>query len=198
MPVCRLGTNWRIGGGFTPDRAQAEALRCIAARLLKPPVIEHIRFTGAVLEIELAIIGAVEGVRHQSFGLLAIETGTFFDEPALIDFIATMKDSGGTAHLMGVISDGGVHGHINHVLAAAQALSRAGITVAVHAITDGRDVAPKSAQDFIGQLVERLPERAYVATVIGRYYAMDRDKRWERVKLAYDALVHGIGEQSND
>ncbi|MCA8881046.1 MAG: 2,3-bisphosphoglycerate-independent phosphoglycerate mutase [Rhodobacteraceae bacterium] len=125
---------------------------------------------------------------------LAIENGSFFEEAALKEFIASLKASGGTAHLMGVISDGGVHGHIEHTLAAARALSQAGVTVAVHAITDGRDVAPKSAQNFIGQLVERLPERAFVATVIGRYYAMDRDNRWERVQKAYDAMICGKGE----
>ena len=123
---------------------------------------------------------------------LAIEDGSFFSNPALLDFIATLKKSGGSAHLMGVISDGGVHGHISHLQAAARALSDAGLPVAIHAITDGRDVPPKSALDYIGDL--KLPDNSSISTVIGRYYAMDRDHRWDRVKFAFDAVVHSRGD----
>ena len=124
---------------------------------------------------------------------LAIEDGSFFKNPALLDFIDRLKASGGTAHLSTLVSDGGVHGHINHIIAAAQAVTGAGVPVLVHALTDGRDVPPQSAADFINDLQARLPEGAQVATVIGRYYAMDRDNRWERVQLAYEAMVHGKG-----
>ncbi len=124
---------------------------------------------------------------------LAIEDGSFFKNPALLDFIDKLKASGGTAHLSTLVSDGGVHGHINHIIAAAQVITDAGVPVLVHALTDGRDVPPKSAGDFINDLEHRLPEGAKVATVIGRYYAMDRDNRWERVQLAYEAMVHGKG-----
>lgn len=124
---------------------------------------------------------------------LAIEDGSFFTNPALVAFTEKLKASGGTAHLMGVISDGGVHGHITHVLAACRALTQAGVPVALHAITDGRDVAPTSAAGFVTTLLAALPEGARVATLIGRYYAMDRDNRWERVKTAYDAMVLGLG-----
>ena len=124
---------------------------------------------------------------------LAIEDGSFFKNPALLDFIDKLKASGGTAHLSTLVSDGGVHGHINHIIAAAQVITDAGVSVLVHALTDGRDVPPKSAGDFINDLENRLPEGAKVATVIGRYYAMDRDNRWERVQLAYEAMVHGKG-----
>ncbi|WP_212523073.1 2,3-bisphosphoglycerate-independent phosphoglycerate mutase [Actibacterium sp. MT2.3-13A] len=126
---------------------------------------------------------------------LAIEEGSFFGNAALQDFIARVKAAGGTAHLMGLISDGGVHGHISHVLAAARAIVGAGVPVAIHALTDGRDVAPKSADRFIAALEAGLPEGAHVASVIGRYYAMDRDNRWERVSLAYHAMVNGLGEE---
>ena len=126
---------------------------------------------------------------------LAIEDGSFFDNEAIGDFIATLKDTDGTAHLMGVVSDGGVHGHLDHMLAAARAVTDAGVPVLIHAITDGRDVAPKSADAFVADLVERLPEGAEVATVIGRYFAMDRDNRWERVSAAYHAIVGGEAEQ---
>ncbi|MEI4487928.1 2,3-bisphosphoglycerate-independent phosphoglycerate mutase [Frigidibacter sp. MR17.14] len=129
---------------------------------------------------------------------LAIEDGSFFDNAALKAFCATLKASGGTAHLMGVVSDGGVHGHIEHVLAACRAVTATGVPVALHAITDGRDVAPSSAAGFVADLVARLPEGARVATVIGRYYAMDRDNRWERVGRAYDAMVKAEGGTATD
>ena len=127
---------------------------------------------------------------------LAIEDGSFAANPALLDFVGKLQASGGTAHLMGVISDGGVHGHLNHVLAACRALSAAGVPVALHAITDGRDVAPNSAAEFIAALTLALPRGAKVASVIGRYWAMDRDTRWERVARAYDAMVHGTGSSA--
>ena len=127
---------------------------------------------------------------------LAIEDGSFFENTALQDFIAKVKDTGGTAHMMGLVSDGGVHGHLDHIVAAAQAITRAGVPVALHAITDGRDVAPKSAYTYVGELEEKLPEGAKVVTVCGRYFAMDRDNRWERVSEAYGAMIKGEGRES--
>ncbi|WP_170365849.1 2,3-bisphosphoglycerate-independent phosphoglycerate mutase [Ruegeria arenilitoris] len=128
---------------------------------------------------------------------LAIEDGSFFENAALQDFIAKVKSAGGTAHLMGLVSDGGVHGHLNHIVAAAKAITEAGVPVALHAITDGRDVAPKSALDFLAELERRLPAFARIVTVSGRYYAMDRDNRWERVGRAYDAIIKGRGGQAD-
>ncbi len=124
---------------------------------------------------------------------LAIEDGTFAKNEALLGFAARLKATGGTAHLMGVVSDGGVHGHLNHVLAAARAITALGVPVALHAITDGRDVAPDSAASFVEQLQVSLPKGAKVATVIGRYWAMDRDNRWERVERAFQAIAHAKG-----
>ncbi len=129
---------------------------------------------------------------------LAIETGSFFQNEALLAFIARLKVTGGTAHLIGVVSDGGVHGHIVHVLAAARAVAQAGVPVVLHAITDGRDVAPSSALGFMRELVDGLPAGARVGTVIGRYWAMDRDTRWERVERAFRAMVQGQGEAAPD
>ncbi|SDE05479.1 2,3-bisphosphoglycerate-independent phosphoglycerate mutase [Ruegeria marina] len=126
---------------------------------------------------------------------LAIEDGSFFGNAALLDFIARTRASGGTAHLMGLVSDGGVHGHLNHIVAAAQAITNAGVPVALHAITDGRDVAPKSAYGYVAELEDRLPEGARIVTVTGRYFAMDRDNRWERVQEAYDAMIKGRGRE---
>lgn len=125
---------------------------------------------------------------------LAVEDGSFFRNEALATFIGRLKATGGRAHLMGVVSDGGVHGHITHVLAAAKAVTDAGVPVILHAITDGRDVAPQSAAKFISELQVRLPVGAQIGTVIGRYYAMDRDKRWERVQQAYNAIIAGQGQ----
>ena len=127
---------------------------------------------------------------------LAIEEGTFATEPALTDFIATLQGTGGAAHLMGVVSDGGVHGHIVHLLAAARAVAGAGVPVVIHAITDGRDVAPASGAEFIARLLAGLPVGARIGTVIGRYRAMDRDNRWERVETAYRAMAEGKGPRA--
>ena len=129
---------------------------------------------------------------------LAIEDGSFFGNDTLGSFIARLKETGGSAHLMGVISDGGVHGHIRHVLAAAKAVSDAGVPVVIHAITDGRDVPPQSAKGFVTELQGNLGNGCRIGTVIGRYYAMDRDNRWERVERAYRAIVAGQGEAAAD
>jgi 2,3-bisphosphoglycerate-independent phosphoglycerate mutase len=125
---------------------------------------------------------------------LAVEDGSFAQNPELLAFAAKVKAAGGTAHLMGVASDGGVHGHITHVIAAARALTALGLPVALHAITDGRDVAPSSAEPFIADLEAALPPGARIATVIGRYWALDRDNRWERVSRAYQAIVNARSE----
>jgi 2,3-bisphosphoglycerate-independent phosphoglycerate mutase len=124
---------------------------------------------------------------------LAIEDGSFAKNPRLVAFIDRLKTTGGTAHLMGVISDGGVHGHITQVIAACKAVADAGVPVVLHAITDGRDVAPSSAQGFFDTLLAALPQGVQIGTVTGRYFAMDRDNRWDRVSTAYDAMIHAKG-----
>lgn len=125
---------------------------------------------------------------------LSIEDKSFAKQDALVAFLNTLKASGGAAHLMGVVSDGGVHGHIEHIKAAVAACDAAGVPAVVHAITDGRDVAPASAGEFMAELAASLPKSARIGTVIGRYFAMDRDNRWERVEQAFDAMVLGKGE----
>ncbi len=124
---------------------------------------------------------------------LAIKDGSLAENDVLQDFITTLKTSGGTAHLLALVSDGGVHGHISHIIAAAKILVDAGIPVLIHAMTDGRDVAPESAAGFMADLIGCLPDGVQIATVIGRYYAMDRDNRWERVQLAYQAMINAKG-----
>jgi len=124
---------------------------------------------------------------------LAIEEGAFATHQPLLDFVETLKQTGGTAHVMGLVSDGGVHGHLTHMIAAVRALRAQGIPVVIHALTDGRDVAPRSALGYFETLQAALPDGATIATVSGRYYAMDRDNRWDRVAKAYEAIVQGKG-----
>src|SRR5262249_29187802 len=118
--------------------------------------------------------------------------------PALIDLIAKLKKSGGVCHLLGLGSPGGVHSHQDHAAALAHILVKAGVPTPVHALTDGRDTPPQSAGDDLKRLAAALPKEARIATVCGRYYAMDRDKRWERVKKAYDAIVEAEGPRFPD
>lgn len=124
---------------------------------------------------------------------LAIEEGTFAKNPPLVDFIERLQGTGGTAHLMGVVSDGGVHGHLNHMIAAVRALDAAGVSVVIHAITDGRDVAPRSALGYLETLEAALPAGARIGTLTGRYFALDRDNRWDRVATAAAAVLRGDG-----
>ncbi|WP_299293838.1 2,3-bisphosphoglycerate-independent phosphoglycerate mutase [uncultured Tateyamaria sp.] len=124
---------------------------------------------------------------------LAIEDGSFFHNAQLVAWIAAIKEAGGRAHLMGVVSDGGVHGHISHMIAAAKACVDAGLEVLIHAVTDGRDVAPKSALGYLETLNAALPVGARIVTLTGRYFALDRDNRWDRVETAFRAMVQADG-----
>jgi 2,3-bisphosphoglycerate-independent phosphoglycerate mutase len=128
----------------------------------------------------------------------AIANGEIARMPAVVDFIGRLKQSGGTCHLLGLVSPGGVHSHQNHAVALAKILTDAGIPVVVHALTDGRDTPPQAAAEYLKTFTAALPPAVKVVTVIGRYYAMDRDKRWERVAKAYDAIVAGEGAHFAD
>ncbi len=131
---------------------------------------------------------------------VAVRTGELAKNEELLASINFAKENKKPLHLLGLVSDGGVHSHINHLKAIIDVCKNEGLSeVYVHAFTDGRDCDPKSGLGFIKELQEHLEKNVgKIATVTGRYYAMDRDKRWERVKIAYDALVNGIGEQSTD
>ncbi|MES2430643.1 MAG: 2,3-bisphosphoglycerate-independent phosphoglycerate mutase [Bacteroidota bacterium] len=131
---------------------------------------------------------------------VAIRSGEFQSNEKLLQSIAYAKDNNKTLHLLGLVSDGGVHSHINHIKAIADVCKSKGFdNLLIHAFTDGRDTDPKSGLAFLTELQDHLNiSTGKIATVTGRYYAMDRDKRWERVKLAYDGLVNGIGEKSSD
>jgi 2,3-bisphosphoglycerate-independent phosphoglycerate mutase len=128
----------------------------------------------------------------------AIASGGIRKAPALTGLIDKLKRSGGTCHLLGLVSPGGVHSHQDHAAALAKTVSDAGVRAVVHAFTDGRDTPPQSAGDDLKRLVAVLPRSVPVGTVIGRYYAMDRDKRWERVARAYNALVEAEGPRFAD
>ncbi len=129
---------------------------------------------------------------------MAIEDGSFAANPALAGFVARLKASGGTAHLLGLASSGGVHGHIAHLRVAAAHLAAAGVPVAIHALTDGRDVPPDAAAAELAALASALPPGVRIATVIGRYWAMDRDRRWERLARATAAILRGEGAHAPD
>ncbi|HEX4850755.1 MAG TPA: 2,3-bisphosphoglycerate-independent phosphoglycerate mutase [Puia sp.] len=131
---------------------------------------------------------------------VAIRDGSFAKNPVLQQAIQSAKSGNKALHLIGLVSDGGVHSHINHLKAITDCCQNAGLQkVFIHAFTDGRDTDPKSGLGFIRDLENHLRKSAgQIASICGRYYAMDRDKRWERVKLAYDLLVNGIGEKNQD
>ncbi|MBC3845112.1 2,3-bisphosphoglycerate-independent phosphoglycerate mutase [Winogradskyella echinorum] len=131
---------------------------------------------------------------------LAVKNKTLQEEQVLRDAFEYAKTNNKNVHLLGLVSDGGVHSHINHLFGLLNATNDFGLNnVFVHAFTDGRDVDPKSGYGFISALEEHLNKTSgKLASVTGRYYAMDRDKRWERVKLAYDALVNGEGEKTQN
>ncbi len=130
----------------------------------------------------------------------AILNGDLERNQALYDLVKTLTKTGGTCHLMGLLSPGGVHSHQEHMAALAAILAREGVPVAIHAFTDGRDVPPQSAKDQVAEFMADVFELpgVEIATVIGRYYAMDRDKRWDRVAKAYAAMTHGEGERAAD
>jgi 2,3-bisphosphoglycerate-independent phosphoglycerate mutase len=131
---------------------------------------------------------------------VAIRDGSFAKNETLLRAIQFARENNKPLHLLGLVSNGGVHSHINHLKAIIDICYREHLdNVFVHAFTDGRDTDPKSGLGFISELQQHLEKSTgEIATVTGRYYAMDRDKRWERVKLAYDAMVNGIGQRATD
>ena len=178
----------------------------------------YTKFPNASLRTDGLYVGLPEGqmgnseVGHMNLGAgrivyqdlakinLAVQNHTLAEEKVLVDAFKYAKENKKPIHFLGLLSDGGVHSHINHLFGLLDAAKQYNLDqVFVHAFTDGRDVDPKSGLGFVSQLQTHIKETsAELATITGRYYAMDRDKRWERVKLAYDALVNGIGEHSTD
>jgi 2,3-bisphosphoglycerate-independent phosphoglycerate mutase len=128
----------------------------------------------------------------------AIEDGSLAKMPALVGLIERLRQTRGTCHLMGLMSPGGVHSHQEHAVALAKLLAGAGVPTVVHVFTDGRDTPPRSAGDDIERLQKELPGGVTIGTVSGRYYAMDRDNRWDRVAKAYTVICEGLGARFSD
>lgn len=133
----------------------------------------------------------------------AIEDESLFENEALLGAVRHVREFGGTLHVMGLVSDGGVHSHIRHLVALLELAERQGVRgddLAVHVFTDGRDTDPKGGAGYVRTVRDAMQARGVgrIASVIGRYFAMDRDRRWERTKKAYDLIVHGIGTPAAD
>ena len=130
-----------------------------------------------------------------------IQDGGFFKNEALLKAVANVKANDSALHLFGLLSDGGVHSHNTHLYGLLELAKREGLKkVYVHCFLDGRDTPPASGKDFVAELEEKMKELGVgeIASVMGRYYVMDRDNRWDRVELAYNAMVKGIGETAED
>jgi 2,3-bisphosphoglycerate-independent phosphoglycerate mutase len=186
----------------------------------KTPFVDNLlqKYPHATLEASGLAVGLPEGqmgnseVGHMNIGAgrivfqdlvkinLAVEKGELNSHPVLAAAFAKTKAANKKAHFIGLVSDGGVHSHINHLKGLCDAAKYHGMEdVFIHAFTDGRDTDPKGGLGYLTDLQHHLKNSAgQIASVVGRYYAMDRDNRWERVKLAYDAMVRGEGEKSKD
>ncbi|XDZ65717.1 2,3-bisphosphoglycerate-independent phosphoglycerate mutase [Alphaproteobacteria bacterium LSUCC0684] len=181
-----------------------------AVRLARTPTIDRLEreVPKAFLLASGPAVGLPEGqvgnseVGHMTIGAgriilqdlaridAAVADRTIGTLPHLDRFADDLKKSGGAAHLMGLVSPGGVHSRDSHLMALAEALVERGIKVWIHAFTDGRDTLPKLAGETLPAFAENLPDGAHMATVTGRYYAMDRDRRWERTAAAWEAITH--------
>ena len=202
------------GWGHRPDSADN------GIALAKTPFYDRLMRDepNALLQTSGLAVGLPEGqmgnseVGHQNIGAgrvvmqelpridAAVANGSLATNPALERFIETLRLNGGACHLMGLISPGGVHSHSRHIVALAQIIAKAGVQVWLHAFMDGRDTPPKSGAGFMADVLAAIAgaDKIRVATVSGRYYAMDRDKRWDRVALAHDAMAMGKGVAAAD
>lgn len=129
----------------------------------------------------------------------AIEDRRFFEKEPLLDAIEEAKANNRPLHLVGLVSDGGVHSHINHLMALMEMCKEHEVEPAIHVITDGRDTAPTSAKHYVQTVLDKIEETGgHIATLTGRYYSMDRDRRWDRTKEAWDSMVHRVGKSAPD
>ncbi len=129
----------------------------------------------------------------------AIEDGSFFENEVLKNAFLSAKEKNNAVHLLGLLSDGGVHSHLNHLKALIDMANKIGVKTYIHAFMDGRDVDPHSGINYLKDIEKYIEgTTTQIVSVIGRYYAMDRDNRWDRVQKAYDLMVNGVGEKHND
>lgn len=201
------------GWGISPDasnNAVAQAKTPNLSKLLAEYPHAQIRTSGMAVGLPDGQMGNSE-VGHLNLGAgrivyqdltritKSIQDGDFFTNPVLLDCIAKVKVAGGRLHLAGLLSDGGVHSHNSHLYALIELAKQQGVgETCIHCLLDGRDTPPQSGASYLKELEAELQRIGHgrVATIIGRYYAMDRDNRWERVEKAYNAMVLGQGEQA--
>ena len=190
-----------------------------AVKIAKTPNIDKLMKTCPTTQINTSglAVGLPEGqmgnseVGHTNIGAgrvvyqeltritKSIEDGDFFSVPEFVKAIENCKQNNTKLHIMGLVSDGGVHSHIRHLFALLELAKRKDFEdVYVHCFLDGRDTPPASAENYIMQLEDKMKEKGIgkIASISGRFYAMDRDKRWQRIQKAYDAMVNGIGEKA--
>ncbi len=193
-----------------PGNAISLARTPMLDRLLALPGVTSLSASGRDVGLPDGFIGNSE-VGHLNIGAgrvvyqdmtridLAIENGTLFENPVILDLCAAVRARGGRLHFMGLLSDGGVHSHIRHLEALIKLAGTQGVSTLVHAFMDGRDTSPCGGADYVERLLPVLKEHgARLATLCGRFYAMDRDKRWDRVSVAWNLLLHGRGEPAPD
>ena len=198
---------WGNGDMTAPDNAIAQGRTPVMTDLMARYPVTALACSGEAVGLPEGQMGNSE-VGHTNIGAgrvvyqeltritRAIRDGSFFSNAAFAEGIAAAKEKGGALHLFGLLSPGGVHSHSDHLYALLDLAKRAGMEkVWVHAFLDGRDVPPSSAGDYVAALEHRIEEIGVgrIATVSGRFFAMDRDKRWERVAKAYEAIAHGEG-----
>lgn len=198
------------GWGIAPagkGNAVSAARTPVLDSLMAAPCRSRLQCSGRSVGLPDGFMGNSE-VGHMNLGAgrivyqdmtridIAVEERQLSSRPAIADMFDALKSSGGTLHLLGLVSDGGVHSHVRHLYALVEAARDACVPVCIHAFMDGRDTAPKSGLQFINDLEEVLVRLGHgrIASVTGRYYAMDRDRHWERNETAWNALVHGQGE----
>lgn len=208
----------RDGWGISPDGADPAG---DAVALADTPVVDNLLKTCPVAQLKCdgEAVGLPEGqmgnseVGHLNLGAgrivyqdltkisLAVRDGSFFENSVFVETLQKLKTSGGRLHLLGLCSDGGVHSHIDHVEALLELARRNEISETVlHCFMDGRDTSPTAGVDYISRLQKAIAEQgaSRIGSLIGRYFAMDRDNRWERVKEAYDCMVKGEGVVRED
>ncbi len=211
----------RDGWGVADEDLETARRHGNAVVLARLPVLTDLlaRYPHCLLQASGEAVGLPPGqmgnseVGHQNLGAgritwqdfmrinLAVQDGSFFRNPVLLKLMGEVKRNGTRLHLMGLVSDGGVHSHNSHLYALLEMAKRQGLKgeqVVVHAIMDGRDTPPKSGAGYLAELENSIRELGVgcIATVIGRYYSMDRDNRWERTARAYQAYVSGLGKKA--
>ena len=202
------------GWGNSPDPSVS------AVDQAKTPFIDSLykKYSSNTLRTDGEHVGLPEGqmgnseVGHMNLGAgrivyqdlakinLAIEKDELRNEKVLTESLEYAKKERKKVHLLGLLSDGGVHSHINHIEGLLDLIGEYNLNdVFLHAFSDGRDVDPQSGKSYVERIEKKLAKTgAQLASIIGRYYAMDRDQRWERVKKTYDLLVNGVGTATND